>query len=94
VCSSDLWPAAGEWVIQHMIIDPGHRGQGIGSTIVGTVERYALGSEVDATSIFAIPVQKSGTGFWNDMGYTVETGRRPIKIADLDHELIIYRKEL
>jgi hypothetical protein len=45
-------------------------------------------------NIFAIPMEESGAVFWQDMGYTTEAGRHPIKVADLDHELTVYRKEL
>lgn len=88
------WPNPCEWVIQHMIIDPEYRLQGIGSTIVSAIERYALSSEIEATSIFAIPLEKKGKDFWGFVGYTIETHRRLIKLAGLDHELIVYRKEL
>lgn len=88
------WPNPCEWVIQHMIIDPKYRLQGIGSTIVSTIEKYALSSEIEATSIFAIPLEKKGKDFWSFVGYTVEMHRRIIKIAGLNHELVIYRKEL
>ncbi|MDR1082537.1 MAG: GNAT family N-acetyltransferase [Coriobacteriales bacterium] len=88
------WPNKGNWVIQHLIINPQHRQQGIGSTIIRKVEKFALESEVEATSLFAIPLEERGVLFWQNMGYTTETGRLPIKIANLDHELIIYRKEL
>jgi GNAT superfamily N-acetyltransferase len=88
------WPEAGDWVIQHMNIDPEHRGEGIGSNIVRKVEKFAASSEVEATRLFAIPVQKSGTGFWADMGYTSETGRHLISIDGLDHEVITYCKDV
>jgi GNAT superfamily N-acetyltransferase len=88
------WPKKGDWVIQHLVIDPQFRLQGIGSAIVKKVEKYALGSEVEATSIFAIPLQRTGMNFWQDMGYSMRTERYPLKIADLDHEVILYCKEL
>jgi GNAT superfamily N-acetyltransferase len=89
------WPNKNEWVIQHLIIDPQYRRQGVGSTIVKKVEKFALNSEVEATSLFAIPLEKRGTPFWRDLGYALETTHRPpIETSDLDHKLIIYRKEL
>jgi GNAT superfamily N-acetyltransferase len=88
------WPDKGDWVIQHLIIDPGFRLRGIGSSIVKKAEKFALNSEVEATRIFAIPLEERGARFWQDMGYVIESGRPPIKIANLDHELLIYRKEL
>jgi GNAT superfamily N-acetyltransferase len=88
------WPDKGEWVIQHLIINPEFRMQGVGSTIVRKVEKFALDSEVEAKNIFAVPVEERGTRFWEDMGYTAETKRLPIKIANLDHELMLHRKEL
>jgi ribosomal protein S18 acetylase RimI-like enzyme len=88
------WPSVGEWVIQHMIIDPDFRLLGIGSSIVRAIEEFADASEVEATSIFAIPLQESGTSFWNNMGYVDETSRHPITIGGLDHELVVYRKKL
>jgi ribosomal protein S18 acetylase RimI-like enzyme len=88
------WPGKGEWVIQHLIINPTFRRQGVGSAIVRKVEKFALNSEVEATSIFAIPVEERGTRFWEDMGYAAETERHPATIAGLDHTLLLYRKEL
>jgi ribosomal protein S18 acetylase RimI-like enzyme len=88
------WPDKGDWVIQHLIIDPGFRLRGIGSNIVKKAEKFALNSEVEAARIFAIPLEERGARFWQDMGYVIESGRPPIKIANLDHELLIYRKEL
>jgi GNAT superfamily N-acetyltransferase len=85
------WPDKGGWVIQHLVINPEFRLQGIGSTIVRKVEKFALNSEVEATGIFAIPLEERGARFWQDMGYAVESGRRPIKISDLNHELILHR---
>jgi GNAT superfamily N-acetyltransferase len=88
------WPQPCSWVIQHMIINPSYRLQGVGTTIVAAIERYAQSSEVATTSIFAIPIEKSGLNFWGLAGYTVETSRHPIKVDNLDHELVVYRKEL
>jgi GNAT superfamily N-acetyltransferase len=88
------WPDKGGWIIQHLIINPDFRMQGVGSTIVRKVEKFALDSEVEAENIFAVPVEERGTQFWEDMGYVAEAGRLPIKVAHLDHELTLYRKEL
>jgi GNAT superfamily N-acetyltransferase len=88
------WPSKGAWVIQHLVIDPEFRLKGVGSAIVQKVEDFALRSEVGATGVFAIPLEKRGFKFWQDLGYIAETGRSPAKIASLDHELVVYRKEL
>ncbi|MDR1185621.1 MAG: GNAT family N-acetyltransferase, partial [Coriobacteriales bacterium] len=88
------WPDKGAWVIQHLVINPEFRLQGVGTAVVRKAEKFALNSEVEATRIFAIPLEERGTRFWQDMGYTAETERHPIKIAKLDHDLIIYGKEL
>ena len=88
------WPQKGAWVIQHLIIHPEYRLKGIGSSVVARIEDYATSSEVEATSIFAIPLEEKGAKFWQNIGYTFETGRQPLNFAGLDHELIIYRKEL
>jgi GNAT superfamily N-acetyltransferase len=88
------WPEKSSWVIQHLVINPDFRLQGIGSSIVKKVEKYAQDSEVEATSIFAVPLEERGTEFWQNLGYVEETGRHSIKISGLDHQLIIYRKEL
>ena len=88
------WPDKGEWVIQHVIVDPDHRNQGIGSTIVAAVEESAVSAEVEVTRIFAIPIEENGTVFWNNIGYSDVTHRRHIEIAGLDHELIVYRKRI
>ncbi|MCL1846490.1 MAG: GNAT family N-acetyltransferase [Coriobacteriia bacterium] len=88
------WPQKGAWVIQHLVIHPDFRLQGIGSSIVARIENFALRSEVEATSIFAIPLEERGVQFWQSLGYVFESGRQPIKIADLDHELVLYSKNL
>jgi GNAT superfamily N-acetyltransferase len=88
------WPNKGDWVIQHLIIDPLFRLQGVGSSIVRKAEKYALDSEVESTNIFAIPLQEKGIRFWQDMGYAVESERDPLSTVELDHELILCRKRL
>lgn len=88
------WPERGKWLIQHMIIDPDMRNKGIGTAIVKGIERFAQESEVAADAIFAIPVQESGKIFWQDNGYTVEAARFLVKVADVDHEIIVYHKAL
>ena len=88
------WPEPCKWLIQHMIIDPDMRGRGIGSTIVDSIEHHAGESQVEADAIFAIPIQESGKSFWQEKGYVVEAGRFLVKVADVDHELIVYHKEL
>jgi len=88
------WPQKGAWVIQHLVVHPDYRLKGIGSSIVAKIENFALRSEVEATSILAIPLEERGAQFWQNIGYTHETGRQPINIDGLDHELVIYRKEL
>jgi GNAT superfamily N-acetyltransferase len=88
------WPDKGGWVIQHLIIDPEFRLKGVGSTIVRKVEDFALRSEVETTGVFAIPLEERGVRFWQDLGYVAEGGRDSVKIAGLDHNPIIFRKEL
>lgn len=88
------WPQPGEWVIQHLVINPNYRLQGVGSSIIEKIEAFALRSEVASDRIFAIPLEERGTIFWQSLGYKVESSRQLIKIEELDHELIVYRKEL
>ena len=88
------WPEPCKWLIQHMIIDPDMRQQGVGSTIVQSIEHHALESEVAADAIFAVPVQESGRQFWQARGYTVEASRFLIKAANTHHERVVYRKAL
>jgi hypothetical protein len=77
-----------------LVINPNFRLQGVGSNIVNKIENFALRSEVASDRIFAIPLEERGTVFWQNLGYKVESSRQLIKIAELDHELIVYRKEL
>jgi GNAT superfamily N-acetyltransferase len=88
------WPQKGAWVIQHLVISPNYRLRGVGSFIVSRIENFARRSEVKASSILAVPLEMRGIQFWKDVGYTIESGRLPVNIDGLDHELIIYRKEL
>ena len=88
------WPYKGAWVIQHLVIHPNFRLKGIGSSIVARIENFAHRSEVEATSIFAVPLEERGVQFWQDLGYTFESSRQPIRLADLDHELVLYSKKL
>lgn len=87
-------PEPCQWLIQHMIIDPDLKGQGIGTAIIDGIEQYAQESEIAPDSIFAVPIQESGKKFWQDRGYTVEANRYQIKGADVDHELVLYHKAL
>jgi GNAT superfamily N-acetyltransferase len=88
------WPEKCQWLIQHMLINPDFRSKGIGSAILENIEHLAAEAEVDTTSIFAIPIQESGAAFWGNHGYTVESSRHLVRVADVDHELIVYHKEL
>jgi GNAT superfamily N-acetyltransferase len=88
------WPQPGEWAIQHMIIDPANRLQGIGTSIVHAVEDYAQHSDVDATCLFAIPVQQSGASFWNKLGYSEVAGSQSVRVAGVNHDLLMYRNSL
>jgi GNAT superfamily N-acetyltransferase len=88
------WPEPASWLIQHMIIDPDLRMKGIGSELVEKIELYALDSDIEATSIFAIPIQKSGIEFWHEHGYTKASEAHLVHFRSLDHELIIYSKEI
>jgi GNAT superfamily N-acetyltransferase len=88
------WPDKSGWVIQHLIIDPEFRLKGVGSTIVRKVEEFALRSEVEATGLFAIPLEERGVRFWQDLGYSAENERSPVKVAGLDRSPIIFRKDL
>jgi GNAT superfamily N-acetyltransferase len=87
------WPEQSGWVIQHLVIDPKFRLQGVGSTIVRKVEKFALNSEVEMTELFAIPLEEKGRLFWQDLGYVEETKRRTVTIGNLKQKPVIYRKE-
>lgn len=88
------WPKAGDWVIQHLIINPNYRLQGIGSSVVKKIEVFAHRSEVASNQVFAIPLEEKGAHFWQNLGYKADGSRQFVKIADLDHELIVYQKDL
>jgi len=88
------WPQKDSWVIQHLVINPEYRLKGVGSSIVARIENFAIRSEVEAARIYAIPLEESGEQFWKRLGYTVETARLPLKTTELDHELVLFRKEL
>lgn len=88
------WPQPSKWLIQHMIIDPDMRRQGIGTAIVHSIEQYALESEVAADAVYAIPLQESSRKFWQELGYTVEVSRLFINLADTDQEFVVYCKAL
>ncbi|MDR2109339.1 MAG: GNAT family N-acetyltransferase [Coriobacteriales bacterium] len=88
------WPKHATWLIQHMIIDPDFRLKGIGSALVEKIEAYALESDIDAASIYAIPIQKSGIDFWRNHGYTKASETHLVHFRNLDHELIVYSKEI
>jgi GNAT superfamily N-acetyltransferase len=87
------WPESGGWVIQHLVIDPNFRLQGVGSSIVRKVEKFALSSEVEMTELFAVPLEEKGRLFWQELGYVEETRGRTVTIGNLKHKPIIYRKE-
>ncbi|MDR0888895.1 MAG: GNAT family N-acetyltransferase [Coriobacteriales bacterium] len=88
------YPQNGQWSIMHIIIDPDCEFGGIRSGLVDVIEQYARDSKAASTSIFAIPLVRKGMGFWEEMGYVEKTSEEPIRIAGLDHELVVYNKEL
>jgi|GEM_PF-1605779 len=89
------WPAAGEWAIQHLIIDPDMTRQGIGSAIVEKIERFARDSTAVATSMVAVPIEPGdGGSFWNSLGYSDESSRRTVRLRDKNYDVILYRKKL
>jgi GNAT superfamily N-acetyltransferase len=88
------WPEPASWLIQHMIIDPTYRLRGIGTALVDKIELYALDSDIDAASIYAIPIQKSGIDFWRSRGYTKASETHMVHFNHLDHELVVYSKEI
>jgi GNAT superfamily N-acetyltransferase len=88
------WPHQTSWLIQHIVIDPDFRLKGIGSALLEKIEDYAASSEIDAKSIYAIPIQKSGIDFWRDHGYTKASQEHFLQHSLLDRELIIYSKEV
>jgi GNAT superfamily N-acetyltransferase len=87
------WPNQGEWVIQHMIIDPQYRLKGIGTGIVTAIEELASSAEVGASAICAIPVQESGIAFWQDKGYCELPSGLELNDVNTNREFFLYRKE-
>jgi GNAT superfamily N-acetyltransferase len=88
------WPDKCSWVIQHMIIDPELRLQGIGSAIIDKVEDYAESSSVEPGSLYAVPIEERGKDFWTFRGYTEVAGSYRVQIAGKSVNLFLCRKDL
>ncbi|MCL2883774.1 MAG: GNAT family N-acetyltransferase [Coriobacteriia bacterium] len=87
------WPKREDWVIQHMIINPENRLQGIGTAIVSTVESYARHSQSpDKVCLSAIPIDQSGRSFWALRGYTDEPATYQVPIAGEVKEILVVKK--
>ncbi len=63
------WPSADTWTIQHLIIDPDCRLQGIGKRIIDSIELDALSTTETTDKIVAVPVAESNDSFWKFNGY-------------------------
>lgn len=88
------WPAKSDWTIQHLVINPSYRLQGIGSVVVDKAEKYARAASATAPNLFAIPLEEKGVAFWKARGYVEETEYLAEIAADLNHKLVLYRKSL
>jgi GNAT superfamily N-acetyltransferase len=88
------YPANGQWLIQHMIIDPDIRLQGVGTALIDAVEHYAQDAALPSNHMFAIPLQKSGIDFWEQRGYHPCSTPQVVRVDMLDHEVNVFQKEL
>jgi len=87
------WPKREDWVIQHMIINPENRLQGIGTAIVSTVESYAIHSQSpDKVCLSAIPIDQGGRSFWALRGYTDESATYQVPIAGEIRDILVVKR--
>lgn len=89
------WPEKGEWVIQHMIINPDNRNQGIGTKIVNKIEDYARNSQpAESACLSAIPIEEAGRKFWELREYTEAPGSHQLTIAGNIRDITVLKKKL
>lgn len=86
------WPRPIEWTVLQLLLDPAHRLKGVGSALIGSIERLARTAEVRATSILSLPTRDGATSFWEHLGYADKTS----ELADEVHGSVVtvMRKEL
>ncbi|MCL1880516.1 MAG: GNAT family N-acetyltransferase [Actinomycetia bacterium] len=87
------WPQKPDWIIQHMIVNPNNRLQGVGTAIVSKIETDAQDAEVATDNLYVIPIDQNGLGFWQMRGYNQQSESYEIKIADRKRNISIYHKK-
>ncbi len=87
------WPNVSTWTIQHLIIDPQFRLQGVGKRIVEAIEADALTTTESTNQIVAVPITATNDGFWEYNGY-VSDGSREISIDSHKFSIDICQKSI
>jgi RimJ/RimL family protein N-acetyltransferase len=69
------YPTESAWWIGLLLIDPAHRGRGLGAEIHGEIAAYVEARGGTALGIVVQVQNEAAYGFWRRLGY-VETGRQ------------------
>lgn len=63
------YPSDGVWYLGFMIVDAAARGQGIGRSIYGTIERWAADRGAQEICLAVLEVNAAAERFWRSLGY-------------------------
>jgi GNAT superfamily N-acetyltransferase len=88
------YPAAGEWFIGLMLIDPPWRGQGVGAQVYRAFAAWAKGGGARVLGLGVVEANVKALRFWQQMGF--ETARRtpPRPFGNKTHIVIMLRQTL
>lgn len=88
------YPQAGSWFLGLLLIEPAHRGRGLGRRVYRGFEALAAGHGVAAIFLGVVAENHAGLRFWESLGFT-EVERRPGRqFARKAHTVIILKRDL
>ncbi|MDE1150070.1 MAG: GNAT family N-acetyltransferase [Azospirillaceae bacterium] len=91
------YPVVGEWYLGVLLVDPARRGQGVGRTIYGMVEAWAVARGARHMRVAVLEANTAAHGFWRSLGFadlrTVAAerfGRKWHRRVELRRDLVGY----
>ena len=71
-----IYPVENQIWIGHVEVHPDYRGRGVGTRLIGSIEKAAIQADVEGLRLFS---RSPATGFWKKLGFTPEHDPRFIK---------------
>jgi GNAT superfamily N-acetyltransferase len=89
------YPKAGEWWIGFLLIDPGQRGRGLGTSLYRAAAGYAKGEGATQILLGVLEQNPRAQRFWTAMGF-IESGRARYvsPITGQESEVLVMRSAL